>query len=145
MNKSAFIDSDIILDLLAQRKSFYDYSAQIFSLAYEKELELFTTAVAYANVFYILRKIKGAEETKRQLKNLRLLIKILPVSENIIDMALNSKFSDLEDALQYYAAKENNILTVITRNAKDYKVKDIVIQSSEEFLKMNQMVNNHVP
>ena len=135
MKKSAFIDSDIILDLLAQRKLFYDNSAKIFTLAYEKKIELFTSAVVLANVFYILRKIRGNEETKRLLKNLRLLVHLLPINESIVDMALNSKFNDFEDALQYFTAKENNILVLITRNIKDYKVKDIMIQTSEEYIK----------
>ncbi|MCL2834004.1 MAG: PIN domain-containing protein [Treponema sp.] len=135
MKKSAFIDSDIIFDLLAHKKLFYDNAAKIFTLAYEKKIELFTSAVVFANVFYILRKIKGNEETKRQLKNLRLLVQLLPINESITDMALNSKFSDFEDALQYFTAKENNILVLVTRNIKDYKVKDIMIQSPEEYIK----------
>ena len=137
MNKKIFIDSDIILDLLAQRNSFYDNAAKIFTLAYEKKIELYTMVVVLANVFYVLRKIRGNEESKRELKNLRILVHILPVNENITDMALNSKFSDFEDAIQYFTAKENNMLAILTRNTKDYKVKDILIQSSEEFVKMN--------
>ena len=139
MNKRIFIDSDIILDLLAQRKEFYDNAAKIFTLAYEKKIELCTTAVVLANVFYILRKIIGNEEAKGKMKNLRMLVHILPINENIVDMALNSKFSDFEDALQYFAAKENIVLAILTRNTRDYKVKDVIIQTSEEFVKMNQL------
>ena len=138
MNKKVFIDSDIILDLLAERELFYDNAAKIFTLAYEKKIELYTTVVVFANVFYVLRKIKGNEETKRKLKNLRILIHILPINENITDMALASKFNDFEDALQYFTAKENKVLSIITRNTKDYKVKDIIIQTSDEYLKINQ-------
>jgi len=137
MNKKIFIDSDIILDLLAKRDSYYDNAAQIFTLAYEKKIKLFTTAVVLANVFYILRKIRGSEEAKLQLKNLRLLIHSLPITESIIDMALNSKFNDFEDGLQYFTAKENNISTILTRNTADYKVKDIMIQSPDVYIRMN--------
>jgi predicted nucleic acid-binding protein len=52
-------------------------------------------------------------------------------------MALSSKFSDFEDGLQYYTAKEQNLFGIITRNVKDYKTKDIVIQTSKEFVKIN--------
>jgi len=137
MNKKLFIDSDIILDLLAKREQFYDNAARIFTLAYEKKVELFTTPIVFANVFYILRKIKSAEEAKRQLRDFRLIVHVLPISESIVDMALNSKFCDFEDGLQYFTAKENNIPAIITRNRRDYKVKDIMIQTSEEFLKIN--------
>jgi predicted nucleic acid-binding protein len=138
MIKKIFIDSDVILDLLAKREAFYDDAAQIFTLAYDKKIELFTTPVVTANVFYILRKIKGNEETKRQIKNLRLLVRILPINENIVDITLNSKFVDFEDGLQYFTGKEHDIWAIITRNIKDYKERDIVIQTSKEFIKTIQ-------
>jgi predicted nucleic acid-binding protein len=137
MNKKLFVDSDIILDLLAERPLLYEDAAQIFTWGYKKKIELYTTAVVLANVFYILRKINGNEKSKEQIKDLRLLVKILPVDENIVDMALSSKFTDFEDGLQYYAAKEQNLFGIITRNIKDYKVKDMVIQTSKEFVKIN--------
>ena len=139
MSKRIFIDSDIILDLLTERELFYHNAAKIFTLAYEKKIKIFSTALLMANVFYILRKIKGNKEAKKQLRDLRLLLNILPINENTVDMALNSDFKDFEDGLQYFVAKENNLLTIITRNIIDYKaVKDIVIQTSEEYIKMIQ-------
>jgi predicted nucleic acid-binding protein len=140
VNQKVFSDSDIILDLLAKRELFYDNAAKIFSLAYNKKIELYTTAVVLANVFYILSKLAGNKEAKRQLKNLRLLVKILPINENIVDVVLNSKFNDFEDGLQYYTARENNIFAIITRNVKDYKEKDIgiTVQTSAEYIGMNQ-------
>ena len=137
MTKKLLIDSDIILDLLAERPLFYDDAAKIFSWAYKKKIELYTTAVVLANVFYILRKVNGNDKSKEQIKDLRLLVNILPITENIVDMALSSKLNDFEDGLQYYTAKEQNLFGIITRNLKDYKIKDIVIQSSKEFVRIN--------
>jgi predicted nucleic acid-binding protein len=136
MTKKLFIDSDIILELLARRPLFYDDAAKIFSWAYKKKIELYTTAVVLANVFYILRKVNGNDKSKEQIRDLRLLVKILPIDENIVDIALSSKFSDFEDGLQYYTAKEQNLFGIITRNLKDYKIKDIVIQTSNEFVQI---------
>jgi predicted nucleic acid-binding protein len=137
MSKKIFIDSDIILDLLAERKLFYDNAAKIFTLAYNKEIELYTMAVVMANVFYVLRKIKGNAETKKRLNELRLLVHILPINENIVDAALHSKFTDFEDGLQYFTAKENDISVIITRNTNDYRTKeaDIIVQTSDEYIK----------
>jgi hypothetical protein len=38
VTKKLFMDSDIILDLLAQRPLFYDDAAKIFSWAYKKKM-----------------------------------------------------------------------------------------------------------
>ncbi|MDR2759599.1 MAG: hypothetical protein LBB78_09480 [Spirochaetaceae bacterium] len=81
--------------------------------------------------------MNGNDKSKEQLKDLRLLVKILPIDENVVDMALSSKLNDFEDGLQYYTAKEQKLFGIITRNLKDYKIKDIVIQSSKEFVKVN--------
>jgi predicted nucleic acid-binding protein len=137
MSKKLFVDSDIILDLLAERPLFYEDAAKIFTWAYKKKIELYTTAVVLANVVHILRKINGSSKTKKQISDLRLLVKVLPIHENTVDMALSSKFDDFEDGLRYYTAKEQNLFGLITRNIKDYKLKEIVIQTSKEFVKTN--------
>jgi len=138
VNKKLFIDSDIILDILAKREYFYEPAAEIFDLCYEKKLELYTSAVVLANVFYLLRKKHGIDKSKAQLKKLRLILNILPIDGKTVDYALDSKFNDFEDGLQYFSAKENRISTIITRNVRDYKEKGIVIQTAEEFLKTDR-------
>ena len=135
MNTKLFIDSDIIIDVLAQRDNFYEPAAVIFDAGYEKKLDLYTTAVVLANVFYILRKKIGTEKSREQLIKLRLIMKVLPVNEKTVDAALTSKIKDFEDGLQYFSAKENGIQVIITRNVKDYKEKDVVIQTAEEYIK----------
>jgi predicted nucleic acid-binding protein len=135
MNTKLFIDSDIILDVLAARDNFYEPAASLFDLGYEGKLDLFTTAVVLANVFYILRKKHSIEKSREQIKELRQIIRILPINEKIVDDVLTSKFGDFEDGLQYFAAKENNIPVIITRNVKDYKEKDLIIQTADEFIR----------
>ena len=135
MSKKLFIDSDIILDVLAKREHFYEFAAAIFDFGYEKKLELYTSVVVLANVFYILRKKHGLDKSKAQLKKLRLILQVLPITGKTVDYALDSKFSDFEDGLQYFSAKENGIPVIITRNVRDYKEKGIVIQTAEEFIK----------
>ena len=43
-----------------------------------------------------------------------------PVNDKIIELALSSSFADFEDAIQFYAAIENNISILLTRNLKDF-------------------------
>ena len=135
MNKRIFIDSDIILDLLCKREPFYPFAAEVFTLGDLGKIELVTTSVVFANVFYILRKVLGIEKAKELLRKLRIIIHVVPVCEKTVDLALNSKFSDFEDGLQYFTARENEINILLTRNVKDYKEKDLLIQTPEQYLK----------
>ena len=57
MNK-IFVDTDVILDLLARRLPHFHFSAVLFTFAEMKKLELYTSPLIFANTFYILRKQK---------------------------------------------------------------------------------------
>lgn len=135
MNRKVFIDSDVILDLLCKRDTFYSFAAEIFTLGDLGKIRLVTTSLVFANVFYILRKLLGIEKGRELLRKLRIIVAVLPVTEKAVDLALNSDFSDFEDGLQYFTARENNIKIIITRNIKDYRGKEILVQTPEEYIK----------
>ena len=87
---------------------------------------------------YIIRKYKSEKEVIKTLNKLKLLVNILPVDERIITLALASDFKDFEDAIQYYAAMENNLEIILTRNIKDYKKAKIIVITAEEYLKYRE-------
>ena len=60
----------------------------MFTLGDIGELEIVTTSLVLANVFYILRKILGNEIAKELLRKLRIIVSIIPVTEKAVDLAL---------------------------------------------------------
>jgi len=134
MNQKLFIDTDIILDILAKREPFYNPAAQLFALIEEKKVDAFTTPVVFSNLFYILSKFKSRNFAHSSLRKLRLLLTIIQVDEKVIDLALNSEFKDFEDAIQFYAAKFHNLDFIITRNVKDFVSKEIVVLTAEDYI-----------
>lgn len=136
MNR-VFVDTDVILDLLAHRLPHYHFSALLFTFADMKKLEVCTSPTVLVNTFYILRKQIGIEESKNALRKLRLLLHIVDSDDRVIDLALNSSFSDFEDAVQCYTVQEDGINTVVTRNIKDYKTSGVLVQTPEVFLSVN--------
>ena len=82
----------------------------------------------------------GIQKAKEALRKLRLLVKVMPVEEKEVDLALNSKFSDFEDALQYYTAMQYVIEILLTRNIKDYKEREIIVQTPKEFISDNKKI-----
>lgn len=140
MNK-VFVDTDVILDLLSERIPHFHFSAVLFTFAEMGKIELYTTPLIFANTFYILRKQLGNDEAKKALRKLRILISVIDSSEAIIDKALNSTFNDFEDAIQYYTALENGIKIILTRNLRDYKNADMIVQTPETFLLANKFIS----
>lgn len=139
MNKY-FVDTDVILDLLSQRVPHFHFSAVLFSLAEMGKFELYTSPTVMVNTFYILRKNLGNENAKNALRKLRIILHVIDSSEKVLDLALNSNFNDFEDAIQYYTALNADIRTIITRNLKDYKAADILVQTPEMFLVTNGLI-----
>lgn len=133
MNK-VFVDSDVILDLLARRVPHFHFAALLFTFADMDKVELFTSPTVFCNVFYILQKEIGTPQAKVALRKLRLLVHIIDTSEKTLDYALNSDFSDLEDAIQCYTAQQQQIKILLTRNIRDYKTAGITVQTPETYL-----------
>jgi len=133
--KKLFIDTNIIIDLLSRREPFYDESADLFSLADKKIIELSISSLTIANTSYILLRQTDTKKTKEILRKLRLIVNILPLDDKIIGVALNDdSFNDFEDGLQYFTAIENNQDIVITRNLKDFKVSKLPVMTARQFL-----------
>ena len=129
------IDTNVVLDLLTKRDPFYKSAAQIFSLADKNKLKLSISSLTFANTNYVLSRLKSASEAREVLRQFRVLVKILPLNDKVIDLALNdSKFKDFEDGLQYYSAIENNQELIITRDLKDFKESKIPVMTPEEYI-----------
>ncbi len=129
-----FVDPDIIIDLLAKREPHYIHAARLFTLAAENKIKAYTSPIIIANIHYILSKLQSKDKALQSLQKIKTFIKILSVDERIIDLALSSKFSDFEDAIQYYTAKSNDIIFLITRNKIVFKVDDMSICTAEEYI-----------
>ena len=132
MNK-VFIDTDIIIELLLDRKPFSEGAVILFDRIEKKEIEGFTSAQSIGNLYYILRKLASHKKVVGTLKELTTLIGVLPVDQTIIGKALESGFVDLEDAVQYYCAESAGMTAIITRNHKDYKLARIPVLGTETF------------
>ncbi|MEA3496668.1 MAG: PIN domain-containing protein [Bacteroidota bacterium] len=134
--EALFIDTNIIIDLLSRRKPFYDESAELFSLADQKIIELNISSLTIANTSYTLLRQTDSKRAKEILRKLRLIVNILPLDGKIIDVALNDdSFTDFEDGLQYFTAIENNQDLIITRNLKDFKASKLPVMTARQFLK----------
>lgn len=130
-----FIDSDIILDLLAEREPHFIHAARLFTLIDQNEIEAYTSPLIFANLHYLLKKQSTNLLALKSLRKLKTFLNILPIDERVIDQSLNSEFTDFEDAIQYFTAVNNGITLIITRNKLDYKRSKIDVLTAEEFLK----------
>jgi predicted nucleic acid-binding protein len=133
--KNLFLDTNIILDLLATRMPFYTEAAKLFSLADKEKIKLSISSLCIADAHYILSRQNSQIEVRSILRKFKVLVTVLPLDDKIIDLALNSDFRDFEDAIQYYTAIENDQDLIITRNHQDFKESKLPVMSAGEFIK----------
>jgi predicted nucleic acid-binding protein len=131
-----FIDTDVIIDFLVDRKPFSREAAIIFTLIEQKKLKGYTSSLTFSNLYYVLRKVEAHNKVISKLDSLSKMLSILKVEEQTIIKALASGFPDFEDSIQYFSAKENRkIDAIITRNTKDFKNSEIPVMTPGDYLK----------
>lgn len=136
MIPQVFIDSDVILDLLLARQPFFSAATELFQHIQDGEIEGCVSPLIFSNLFYILRKERSGSEALAALRKLKLLVRVVPVDEKVIDLALASAFTDFEDAIQYYSALTQDLDAFITRNKSDFKSAKIPVLTAAEYLQL---------
>jgi predicted nucleic acid-binding protein len=133
--KRFFLDTNVIVDFLADKKPFAEAAGHLFSLALEKKLEIYCAAISFNNIYYLMRQAHTHSTTVGLLNEIFEMTEIISVGEKIIGQSLKSDFRDFEDAIQYYCAQSIiGMDGIITRNTKDFKKSRLPVLSPSEAL-----------
>jgi len=132
-----FIDTDIIIDLLIDRKPHSGEVAIIFTLIEQRKLKGYVSSLTFSNLYYLLRKVESHNKVIAKLESISKLLTILKVDQQTIKDAISSGFTDFEDSIQYNCARDcKKIDVLITRNVKDFKNTEIPVMTPADYLKM---------
>ena len=129
-----FVDTNVLLDVLARRDEFYDPSARIWTLAERGEIEAFISAISFNNVYYIIRKARDKKTADTAMKLLRDVFDSVAPDTRIVNQAIDSEFRDFEDAVQFHSAVRCQADHLITRNPGDFPTTKPAVLTPEEFL-----------
>ena len=133
--KRVLFDTDVLLDFLFDRKPFSDHTLKLLLACQDKKMIGFITPVIFSNMYYILRQQASHVYVKEKLDVLLSILRVLPMSEQTVHLAMNSSFKDMEDALQYFSALKNaNVDAILTRNTKDFKKSAIPVFLPSEWI-----------
>ena len=131
--KHIFLDTNVVIDFLADRRPFSIDAAQLFDLAIEEKIRIYISAVSYNNIYYILRRSLTSNATIKLLDDLASMTEIADVTDVVIRKSLKTDFKDYEDAIQYYCALNiPEIELIVTRNTKDFKKSTIAVLTPAE-------------
>ncbi|WP_025141711.1 type II toxin-antitoxin system VapC family toxin [Pedobacter jeongneungensis] len=124
--KRIFVDTNIIVDLIADRRPFSKFAIELFEKAERKEVQLYTSSHSIATTHYLLKKYLEERTLREVIYNVLEYIKVIAIDQDIIKKGLKSKHKDFEDALQILCAyKIEKLDYIVTRNIKDFKDSEI--------------------
>lgn len=132
--ENIFVDTNIVIDLLAKREPFYKEAQDLFTLGDKNEVNLFISSLTFANAYYSIVRHHKEVDAKKYLSKFKVLVTILSLEDKAIELALASDFKDFEDGLQYFIAMDNEADVIITRNKKDFANAKIPVMTAEEYL-----------
>ena len=115
------IDTNIVLDVIFNRKQFYAAAARVMTLAAEEDIEGYIAAHAVTTVYYLVAHHQGSETAKVALVDLLRISRVADVNQAVIDQALSMPYRDLEDAVTMMAAVHAELDYVVTRNPDDFR------------------------
>ncbi|MEH2376066.1 PIN domain-containing protein [Nostoc sp.] len=80
-------DSDVLLDILAQRQPFVVTSARALNTVMQNQVQGYVSGHAVTNIFYILRRQVGNEVARELLAKLLQHLQIASVTDEVIRQA----------------------------------------------------------
>ena len=128
------LDTNVVLDVLLDRKPHVADSARIFRLVEEGKATGLLCATTLTTLDYLLSQSLGRPDSRAVLARLLRLFEIAPVTRTVIEGALRSEMADFEDAVLVYAARQAGADAVVTRNPKDFAKATCPIFDPRQFL-----------
>lgn len=127
-------DNNVILDVYLQRQDFESDSIALLNFAEERAITGFLCATTVTTIYYIIARYRDRSLALISTKTLLKIFKVAPVNGATIERAVQSKFSDFEDAVLYESAKQVGVDAIVTRNTRNFKSASLPIYSPHELL-----------
>lgn len=131
------LDANIILDLVLERSNDHADLKRIYAGIINRNFYCYTTTSIIQICSYWIAKEKGVANAKKILLALLNDVTVIEATQNAIVTALQSTFSDIEDALQYYTALQHNVDAFISRDKGFIKsaIPQLPVYNPSDFIK----------
>lgn len=129
------LDTNILIDYLAQRQPFFDDAAKLRVAADFGDVELWLCAQSLMDAEYILRKAIPVERLRAMLKGVSGFCSVASVNGDDAVAGLDSNWPDLEDFCIARVAERIQADWIITRDAEGFRHSPISATDAVSFLK----------
>lgn len=129
-----FIDTNVVLDVLAQREPWFGDSARLLAHIEQGGASGHIAAHTLTTLHYLLARHLGQQKTAAVLIDLTAMLRVEPVDHQVLQQALSLGWRDFEDAVQAVTAAQCQADYLITRNPRDFRQSLVPVITPSEFL-----------
>ena len=127
-------DTNVVIDHLLARAPFVDSAERLMSLVDSGELDGVVCSTTVTTIHYLASKVVGAREATAYIRELLAIFDVACVDREVLRRALDSGFSDYEDAVLHEAARAAGVSAIVTRNGKDFTRSTLPVFTPVELL-----------
>ncbi len=128
------VDTNIVLDVLLDRKPYSVDSAEVFRLIERGQAVGMLCATTITTLDYLLSQSMKRSEARGVLSRLLKLFEIASVNRAVLEEALISRMDDFEDAVLDQAAQSSGADVIVTRNTRDFTRCKSTVMDPKQFL-----------
>jgi len=114
------VDTNVILDVLCNRKNFVADSLRVFQCCEAGRLDGYISALSIPNIVYIMRRELERDRIREVLRTLTAIFSIVELREGDLLKAAELPVADYEDAIQSVGASRIQADYIVTRNIRDF-------------------------
>jgi predicted nucleic acid-binding protein len=119
--KRILFDTNIVLDVLLDRKPHVEASASVWSAIEAGVAEGMLAAHAVTTIHYLVRKETGDVKARRIMSAILRVFAVAAVNGAVVQEALQMRLSDFEDAVTAAAARLAGCECIVTRDPKGFR------------------------
>jgi predicted nucleic acid-binding protein len=143
--KRILFDTNVILDVLLDRKPHAEASAAAWALAEQGQAEGFLSAHAVTTLHYLIQKAAGNTKAVRAISSLLRVFAVAAVDGSVIDEALKIPAPDFEDAVTAASARAAGCEWIVTRDPKGFRGSPVRCLTPEAVLPLIARVKTESP
>jgi predicted nucleic acid-binding protein len=133
----AYIDTNILLDILLRRKDFLAESKEVFNQAAETLFTPLIGTYAITDIHYWLTKdVKDSRKALESIFDMLEIVNLVDTTQGDIRNAYTIDMPDFEDAVVAAIAMREKADYIITRNGKHFRNSPVPAISPGDFLNL---------
>lgn len=131
-----FLDTNVWIDFLLERRPFYEAAAAVLSLADEGHFDMCISSLTAVNAHYVCcqRAKMSPGVLKHKLSVMADIVDMCDLTAGDIRQAYTMGWSDFEDCVQHNIALRTKADCIVTRNGVDFALSAIAVYTPEAFL-----------